>query len=136
LRYDVAMTLRISRAAYDALLAEADGDPHREVCGLLLGDDHVTRIVPTPNVAADPEKTFEIEPQALFAAIRNERAGAASLIGYYHSHPRGHALPSAQDTLQAQGDRRIWVIVAGGAVTAWRIDASDRFVQLSVEPID
>jgi desampylase len=102
----------------------------------MLGDDIVTRIQPTQNIAADPEKTFEIDPQALFAAIRNDRAGKESLIGYYHSHPGGHAEPSAHDTRLATGDRRVWVIIAAAEITAWRMDPRERFAQLLVERID
>jgi desampylase len=136
LRYDVAMSFRISRAAHDALLAEAAADPDREVCGLLLGSDFVTHIQPTQNIATDAKTTFEIDPQALFAAIRNHRKGVESLIGYYHSHPRGIAEPSAHDTLQARGDRRVWVIIAGSEITAWQINESEKFEQLSVERLN
>jgi desampylase len=136
LRYDVAMSFRISRAAYDALLDQAASDPKREVCGLMLGGDIVTRVQPTRNLAANPNTTFEIDPQALFAAIRNDRAGREPLAGYYHSHPGGVAEPSERDTHQARGDSRIWAIVASAQVTAWQMDADGMFVQLSVEQID
>lgn len=71
------------------------------------------------NVAEDPERRFEIDPAALFAAIRGERAGGPMLVGYYHSHPTGHAEPSETDRAMAAGDGKLWLIVAGETVSAW-----------------
>ena len=72
---------------------------------------------------------FEIDPAALFAAHRDARSGGPELIGYYHSHPQGHPLPSATDCEHASGDGRAWAIVAGGEVTFWR-DGTDGFAPL------
>lgn len=101
------------------LLAAAAADPEREMCGLLTGVDRIDAIVPTANVAADPKRKFEIDPVALFAAIRADRAGGAKLLGYYHSHPHGTPTPSAHDHAQATDDGRIWLIIGQARVTAW-----------------
>ncbi|MFM5908797.1 MAG: Mov34/MPN/PAD-1 family protein [Novosphingobium sp.] len=93
----------------------------QEACGLLLGQgDAIERAVPCANVAADPLRHFEIDPAALIAAHRAERTGGDRLIGYWHSHPEGHPLPSAADCQHASGDGRVWAIAAGGQVTFWR----------------
>lgn len=114
------MKVRISSEALAAIRAHAAADPAFEVCGLLFGTaDHVSAVTPTPNVASDPARQFEIDPQALFAAIRAERAGGPTLVGYYHSHPSGRPEPSAADQHMAAGDGRLWLIVAGDDVTAW-----------------
>jgi len=73
----------------------------------------------TENVAENPERHFEIDPRALFAAIRAERAGHRKIAGYWHSHPSGDATPSATDRAMADPDGKIWLIVAGDAVGAW-----------------
>lgn len=95
-------------------------DFSREVCGLLLGrDGRIVEARPAANVADDPARAFEIDPAALFAALRAARAGGPALIGYYHSHPSGAAAPSARDLAMAAEDGKLWLIVAGDAVTAW-----------------
>ena len=80
----------------------------------------VDGVMAAANVADDPARRFEIDPAALFAAIRAERAGGPTLAGHYHSHPGGIAEPSAPDRAMAAADGKLWLIVAGEAVTAWR----------------
>lgn len=114
------MRVSISSEALAAIRAHADEEPGREVCGLLLGrSGHVTTALRTANVADDPSRDFEIEPRALIAAYRSERMGGHQLLGSYHSHPDGHALPSETDLACSAGDGKLWVIVAGGEVRAW-----------------
>lgn len=113
------MGIRISSELHAHLLALAAADPGNEVCGLLLGDFDVEMVIPTPNIAADPSRTFEIDPSALFSAIRTERAGGAKLLGYYHSHPSDKPEPSACDHAQAAGDGKVWLIIGDGRITAW-----------------
>jgi desampylase len=130
------MSVKISRAVHAALLAEAAARPMVEICGLLLGDDRVERYVDTENVAVNPKHSFEIDPKALFNMIKIERAGGERLIGYYHSHPNGRAEPSERDRQQAQGDTRLWVIVANGTVTAWRMTETGFFDAVALIIID
>lgn len=108
-----------------------------ECCGLLLGEGTtVQSALPCDNVAGDRLSRFEIDPAALIAAHRAARTGEGPpVLGYYHSHPRGLAEPSAEDRGQRAGDRRVWAIVAGDAVNLWR-DAPNRFEALSYTVID
>jgi proteasome lid subunit RPN8/RPN11 len=80
--------------------------------------------VPAANVAPDPLRHFEIDPAALIAAHRAARSGALPVVGYYHSHPTGHPVPSATDCEHAASDGSVWAIVADGAVAFWRDGAS------------
>lgn len=115
------MILEISRAVLDAIRAHAAADPGREACGLLLGAaGRIEAMEAAANVADDPARHFEIDPAALFRAIRAERAGGPKLVGYYHSHPGGRAEPSAVDRAMAAGDGKIWVILADEKIAAWR----------------
>ena len=124
--------LEISSTALHHIVAAANADPAREVCGLLFGDDaRITRAEPCANVAADPARTFEIDPAAHFAALRAERDGGAKLIGYWHSHPSGDVRPSATDAAMAAADGKLWLIVAGSEIGVWRAGgagAHGRFV--------
>ncbi|WP_109807077.1 Mov34/MPN/PAD-1 family protein [Sphingosinithalassobacter portus] len=115
------MTVRISRSLIDEIDAAAAAAAPHEACGLLFGrGDAITAWKPAENVAVTPETHFEIDPAALFAAIRAERAGGPPLIGYWHSHPNGDAAPSPTDAAMAAPDGKLWVIVARGAATCWR----------------
>ena len=96
---------------------------------MLLGRAAVEEARPAANVAADPCRRFEIDPQALIDAHRAARADGAGVIGYYHSHPAGPSEPSAVDHALASGDGRIWAIVGEGDVTFWR-DDRDGFAPL------
>ena len=117
------MRCEISRSVLDAILAAAAAE-RDEICGLLFGSaDAITGWERTANVHPEPSRHFEIDPAALFAALRAERAGGPRLIGYIHSHPVGRAEPSPTDTEAAQPDGRLWMIVADGQATLWRATA-------------
>ena len=125
------MALRVTRPVLDRLLAEAAEAAPRECCGILLGCGALIEdLRPAANVAADPLRTFEIDPQALIDAHRAARNDGPHILGYYHSHPRGLAEPSATDRAQSPGDGSVWAIVGQGGVTFWR-DEEAGFVPLS-----
>ena len=127
--------LEISSAALHRIITTAHADPAREVCGLLFGDDAwIERAEPCANVAADPKRTFEIDPAAHFAALRAERAGGAKLIGYWHSHPSGDVRPSAADAAMAAADGKVWLIVAGSEIGVWRADGADTHCRFTAVP--
>jgi proteasome lid subunit RPN8/RPN11 len=127
------MKVRISRTVLDAIRSHAAADAPREACGLLFGTaELVDAAMAAINVADDPERHFEIDPATLFAAIRAARAGGAKLAGYYHSHPNGRAEPSATDQAMAAPDGKLWLIVAGGAVTGWRAEP-DGFTPVEID---
>lgn len=131
------MEWRISTSCLDAVLRHAAAHPAREVCGLLFGHEGaVVCATPAANVASDPATRFELDPAALFAALRAERAGGGRVIGYYHSHPSGDAMPSAEDARAAAPDGKLWLIVAGARWTLWRAGQDGachgRFTRLAV----
>ena len=72
------------------------------------------------NIADDPLTQFEIEPGALIAAEKSARRGGPQILGYFHSHPNGLAMPSLSDALFAAPDGRRWLIIAGGMISLWR----------------
>lgn len=132
----MGMTVEVTSGALATLLEEAARAHPLECCGLLLGRGvRVERAVPAANVHPDPARHFEIDPAALIAAHRAERAGGPQLVGYYHSHPAGLAVPSATDQNEASSDGRVWAIVAGGAVGWWR-DAPGGFTALGLRLVE
>jgi proteasome lid subunit RPN8/RPN11 len=116
------------------LLTDAKNSPDREVCGLLFGaEGRIEAAEACANVAAEPGRAFEIEPGALFAAYRRARAGGAQLIGHYHSHPSGEAVPSVRDAAQAMGDGALWLILTAGEGRLWRSVEVGRFEAVGLE---
>jgi len=125
------MELEVSAKALAAMRAHAAAAFPQEACGILLGDAAcITEARPAANVHPSPQTRFEIDPQALVDAHRAARGGGPQVIGYYHSHPTGEALPSATDHACASGDGKLWAILAANAVTFWR-DGEQGFTALS-----
>ncbi|MGN6356069.1 MAG: Mov34/MPN/PAD-1 family protein [Novosphingobium sp.] len=129
------MGIRVASSVIATVVAESANAVPAECCGLLLGNEAIERAAPAANVAVDPLRQFEIDPQALISAHRAARGGGPKVLGYYHSHPSGHPAPSATDCEHAGGDGAIWAIVAGGEVAFWR-DTPSGFAALSYEVVD
>lgn len=125
------MDLEVTSGAIATLIAESARTAPLECCGLLLGrEGRIEEARAADNVAEDPARRFEIDPVALLSAHREARNGGPELLGFFHSHPNGHPLPSATDCEHASGDHRVWAIIANGAVTFWR-DGRNGFEALS-----
>jgi len=87
-----------------------------ECCGLLIAPketpSRIHRVVVARNVASDPLKTFEIDPQTLIDTYRTVRDSSEVVVGCFHSHPNGKVLPSNSDRARADEDGFLWLIVA------------------------
>lgn len=119
------MMIAVTRDVIAALQKEAQVAAPNECCGLLLGDGgRIDQLVPTRNVAENPKVRFEIDPKPLIAAHRDAREGRGrAVLGFYHSHPAGAAVPSPCDQEVASRDGRVWAIVgADGDVLFWHDD--------------
>ncbi len=128
------MSVTISSELLERLVAEAAGSPNAEVCGLLFGAAGLIEAAEAcANVAANPARTFEIDPIALFAAHRRARVGGLAVIGHYHSHPSGLPVPSPRDAAQAMGDGAVWIILGGAEARAWRSVQIGAFVEEAIE---
>lgn len=119
------MVLQVTRPVLDLLHREAAIAAPIECCGILFGKaQRITAAISARNVHPVPQTHFEIDPQAIVDAHRFARNGGPQVLGYYHSHPRGPAHPSATDQKAAARDGSIWAIVADQDVTFWRDDES------------
>jgi proteasome lid subunit RPN8/RPN11 len=106
-----------------SIVAHARRASPEECCGLLLGNgDRIVDATPVPNTARDPVRQYLIDPQSHFAAIRDARRRALSVIGVYHSHPQSSSTPSPTDRAEGFG-QFVFLIVGLGAeppeVAAW-----------------
>lgn len=127
------MVVEVTRGVLASLREEAVRAAPHECCGVLLGrGELIDEVRPAANIADQPETRFEIDPAVLLAAHKAERAGGPRVLGYYHSHPAGHPVPSATDCEHASGDRRIWAIVANDEVGFWR-DCEGGFFAVEVK---
>jgi desampylase len=75
-----------------------------EACGLLLGarrgdEVEVSALAALRNVAPEPRDAFELDPLDLLAAEDGARDSGLSIVGVWHSHPRGPLEISARDRL-------------------------------------
>ena len=115
------MDLILSSNDHQQLLHWALEAGENECCGILRGiGRRVCAVELTRNVATKPARHFEIDPAALIAAHKSARAGGLPLLGYFHSHPKGIAVPSVTDVAQAAPDGLIWLIMAAQSITAWQ----------------
>jgi proteasome lid subunit RPN8/RPN11 len=88
----------------------------RECCGLIEGVRdgeavRVTAVHPTVNLALD-DNSFAIDPVEQFRLLRAARAEGRFMVGCYHSHPSGRAVPSPRDAERAQETGFVWLIAA------------------------
>jgi len=113
------VTIRMSRAQLEVVLAQANAEAPRECCGLLLGtDDVVAKVLPAQNKAAelpeprDPQVYYHIDDRTQLDAVRLERELGWEVIGIYHSHPASPARPSETDRALAFWQTPHYVIVS------------------------
>ena len=135
--------LEISRSGIDRILAHTVADLPAESCGVLLGRDRpagrrVSGVVAARNVASEPRTGFTIAPEDLVAASRQARETGLEVVGYYHSHPDGGAVPSGRDRAAAwPGVSYLIVATAGrspGEMRSWRL-AESGFEEESVHVV-
>jgi proteasome lid subunit RPN8/RPN11 len=111
----------LSAAAAAVIHAQVRRSGNTEACGLLFGTGrHILEATIARNVAADPQRRFDIDPAHLFEGHRRSRAGPTRLIGCWHSHPNGQGEPSRHDRDGVSDESWLWLIVAGGRIRAWR----------------
>jgi proteasome lid subunit RPN8/RPN11 len=123
--------LALTDAQQRLILEQAIAERPSEVCGLLGGrwqreQGNVTVVIPLANVATTPHVRYQIDPKAFVDAYQQIERRRDEMIGIYHSHPFGTAIPSATDLAEATWPDAIYVIVgfADGTtadVKAWII---------------
>jgi proteasome lid subunit RPN8/RPN11 len=103
----------IAQTALDAIVAHAREAAPAECCGLLLGHDGVVvEAVRTLNVADDQLSRFVINPKDHIDHRREARRRGFGVAGFYHSHPRSAARPSATDRAEASYPDHLYLIVS------------------------
>lgn len=130
-------------AVLDAVREAARTAAPQEACGLLLGRHESGRVVlsacvPSQNIAADPIGRFEVDPAVRLRVQRETRDGGEAMVGLYHSHPAGTAVPSATDRKCLYEPGLVWLIAGRGphwTIRAW-LALQDDFRELSLTVAD
>jgi proteasome lid subunit RPN8/RPN11 len=119
--------LQIPAAFLAQIMAEARAAAPRECCGLIEGlwrgeTAEALALHATENLAAGRDR-FEIDPAAHIRLLRRLRGTERRIIGCYHSHPEGAALPSPRDRDGAAETDFVWLIAAPRGHTEGHINA-------------
>ncbi len=120
------MQLWLSRPQVTQLLQHVRAHAPREACGLLGSlDGRVARVVPIKNVAARPERRFELDAQQMVQTFFEFERDGLELCAIWHSHPKGEPLPSPADIREASWPEACQLIIGTGSgqlqLAAWRI---------------
>ncbi len=103
----------LSRTLVNRLLDEAQRSPESEVCGLIASHKgEAVSVYPVHNVADEPDKLFQMDPEGLVNAMRRIREQGEALFAIYHSHPHSPALPSATDLREVQYPDVLYLIIS------------------------
>ncbi len=110
----------------DEVIAHARKAAPAECCGLLLGrGEAVVEAVRARNIADSPAR-FLMDPRDHIDARRDARGRGLDVLGFYHSHPRSPAIPSATDLAEATYPNHLYAIVSLAAdpadVRLFRLD--------------
>lgn len=82
---------------------------------MLVGaGDRVDEAVAARNIASRPATRFLIDPKDHLNALRDARQRGLDVVGFYHSHPRSDAAPSATDRAEASYPNHLFLIVGLG----------------------
>jgi len=119
------MRLWLSHAQARDLVHYAHDAAPFEACGVLAGHgEQVTHIFPVPNVASEPHTRYQLDAQRLVTVFAQLERDNLTLLGFYHSHPNGEALPSPTDIREATYPDVAYVIVGlkdVPRISAWRL---------------
>ena len=111
---------------------------HEEACGLFLGHGSlpnsiaVSTAVPCMNIVEkERHRRSEIDPVVRLRLERSTRNLSTGIVGHYHSHPGGNAVPSKFDLESAHEPTLFWLILGsldGNIVDigAWGLDKDQK----------
>ena len=90
---------RAAGAVLGGLIAAAESEADREVCGFVLGEGggRPPELVAMRNAAEDPARSFRMDPRDVLAVLRRAEREGRALAAMYHSHPSGGPSLSFRD---------------------------------------
>jgi desampylase len=107
----------------ERIRAEAS-NANTEICGALIGDGTaVIRTLALVNHSAHTQDSFYIPATEVMRIERAADLEGHMVMGFYHSHPNGDAVPSTTDVHEAVPGYVYWIVSRSGDVRAWRLRA-------------
>jgi proteasome lid subunit RPN8/RPN11 len=89
--------LTITAADLEAIVDRCRRELPREACGMLGGrEGRVESVHPVKNTSPEASR-YAMDPAGQFRALEAIHGAGRELVGIYHSHPVGPALPSSLD---------------------------------------
>lgn len=89
--------LYLNKSHWLQMKDDVKGRAPEEACGIILGEDHQSRIViPITNILHSPSR-FRMEPKEQLDAFLLAEARNLEILAIYHSHPQGIDKPSMTD---------------------------------------
>ena len=111
--------LIVDAAVIAAVVDHAAIAAPREACGVVVGaDDRAVSSIPITNRAGSDD-AFLMDADELLGALMGLDATGEAVVGTYHSHPRGPAIPSVTDRAGAVPGWTLVVVGVDGSVRAW-----------------
>ncbi|WP_435334838.1 desampylase [Haloarchaeobius sp. TZWWS8] len=115
--------MRFAGDTRDRLVDLARAGIPNEVCGVLGGrledssdgeapERIVESVHPVPNVADSPRTRYGLDPAETVRVIDDLEESGETLVGFYHSHPRGPDGPSETDHELATWADTVYCIVS------------------------
>ena len=93
--------LSMHRELWTEMQQHVMGEDPLEACGLLAGIDHqVKKVLPVRN-AAQSRVRFSMDAQGQFNAFEWIENSGLSLVGIFHSHPKGPVTLSESDIAES-----------------------------------
>lgn len=131
--------MRLARDAYNEIVAHAREGAPEEVVGILVGErgvsgrDRIVRIERARNAADTPETRYELDPVEQLSLLETIEEGGEEVVGFYHSHPRGPAEPSATDERLAAWDGYVYAVLSLAGEPSLR---AYRWTGAAFEPVE
>lgn len=140
--------IEIGLAAVAAIKRQAGREYPLECCGILVGttissggkvSTSVRSVTVADNVeTGDRARKFAIAPELLLKVHRRVDSEGLAVVGYYHSHPDGLAMPSETDRLAAWSGVSYLILEVGAeremVFRSWRLsEDGERFHEERVE---
>ena len=117
------LSLTITESQANSMIAHAQHGLPSEACGLLGGKSgHVSTVYPGTNAEHSPIR-YLLDPIDQFNAMKMIDQNGEDLIGIFHSHPKGVAIPSEIDITQAYYPKATYVILARHNKKDWYMRA-------------
>jgi proteasome lid subunit RPN8/RPN11 len=141
--FSYIVTLILTEAQIEQIVAHTKAEAPKEACGMLVGTaGRVTQVLPAINVAENPAVEYLMDPHDQLRHFQAMEEQGLELLGIYHSHPASPAFPSATDLSMAYYPEAVYVIASLAdsekpVLRAFRIvDDQISEVSLKVVPIE